>query len=176
MSIAAYKRMEARLTEVMGRATEELSKLESRRVEVKNQLGSLTYIIGGSPQEEVPTKKKRVLSLSARKRIADAQRARWAKTKRLQKSNGHATARSSNASNPAWTDKDDSVIVQGLKAKGEPVDAPEFARSLVKRLHHRSEGAIRQRINRLAKDGVLKQAMNGNGVHGGVPHMMVEAA
>lgn len=152
----------------------EMAKLEARKVELKHVISTIEYIFGA---RETAGKGKREMSAESREKIAEAQRERWRKAKRVErKGNKKADHHANNSSQPGWKGKDDSVIVAALKSKNEPQDAPEFARSLRKKLPHRTEGAIRQRLDRLAEAGVLKTHMNGKGEHGGVPHKMVEAA
>lgn len=163
--------LEGRLTEVRERVEAELLKIEDRRVELKNLIGTLQYVQDGQGEQQAQTKRGK-MSLSARRKIAKVQRARWRKLKKAGKAGKHS--RAANAAMPQWTDKDDALIVQAAKAQG-PVEAPALAKELHAKLSGRSEGAIRQRISRLAHRGMLRQhaAIAGQGVP---RRMLVEAA
>jgi hypothetical protein len=182
--ISKKHQQNVRCQEVMDRIHGELSQLDSRKSELKHVMSTLEYIFSGADVASdgvTKVKGKRVMSADARERIAQAQRDRWAKTKRTQRTNGVIKSKKANrginAMSPHWTPDEEKLIVNVLRAKAKPQDAPEFARSLLKKFPTRTEGAIRQRINRMVHAGVLKAHMNGNnGEHGGVPHQMVEAA
>lgn len=156
---------------MIGKLQEELNTVEERRNDLRRQIGMLEFIRNGNEgaaQELVrnvqAAKGKRVLSPAAREKISQAQKKRHAKAKN----------KGNNAQNPRWSETDDKVIVTTIKNKGK-VAAPEVARLLTSKLDGRTEGAIRQRIARLAESGMLKQSVNGSGNGSGIPHMMVEA-
>jgi hypothetical protein len=123
----------------------------------------------GHGESQGETKTRRKMPLAARRKIAKAARERWGKLRRGYRGNHRAT----NAASPPWTDKDDAAIVQAVK-QGR-VDASDLTRKLGLQLTHRSPGAIRQRISKLAQRGLLKQHAN-SGNHSGMPRMVVEAA
>lgn len=158
--------MEDRLNQMIGKLQEELNGIEERRSDLKRQIGMLEFIRSGSDEAAQDLVRaiatgKRTLSASAREKMSKAQKERHAKGK-------------NNAMNARWTDQDDKVIVGLIKSKGK-IAGPEATRLLLPKFGNaRTEGAIRQRIARLAESGVLKQSMNGK--DGGVPHMMVEAS
>lgn len=156
--------LKERLGDVLGRVELELQKIEERRTELKNLIVTLQYVSG----DNQTTFTGRRLSASARKKIAKAQKARWKKLRTSRKYN-----RAANVSSPPWTDKDDTLIIQAAKAHG-PVEAPTLARGLHAKLSGRSEGAIRQRIAKLAHRGVLRQHSERKGP--GIARMVVEAA
>ena len=152
-----------RLDQMIAKFQEELNEVENRRTEILRQIKMLNFIKTGDPeaaQELIRSMQgRRTLSAAAKNKISKAQKARHAK--------GH-----NNAQSTRWTDADDKIIVSVIKSKGK-VQAPEIARQLVPKITGRTEGAIRQRIARLADIGVLKQTSNGKGP--GTPHMLVEA-
>lgn len=158
--------LEERLAEVVGRIETELQKIEERRVELKNVIGTLQYVSGGHNDQAQTGRRK--MSVSARRKIARAQKARWGK---LRAKHGRAA----NAASPQWTDKDDALIVHAAKTQG-PVEAPALAKGLHAKLAGRSEGAIRQRIAKLAHKGLLQQHANNSAGHGAGRRMVVEAA
>ncbi len=68
----------------MGTMTKLLKQLKKERDQVQKQLSGLNAAISafaGVYARTTPTRKKRTLSAAGRKRIAAAQRARWAKVK-----------------------------------------------------------------------------------------------
>ena len=54
-----------------------LAQLKAERSKLDRAIAALSDVVGGS----AASRGKRILSVAARKRIADAQRARWAKFK-----------------------------------------------------------------------------------------------
>ena len=71
-----------------------LGELQTKRKQAENELGRIDAAISalqglsgqsGSGNRAGAPKRRRTMSLAARKRIADAQRARWAKWKAKQK-------------------------------------------------------------------------------------------
>lgn len=67
-----------------------LAGLELQRQRLDEQITSLNARMGrkgrGRPAKAVKTRKKRTMSAEARKRIADAQKKRWAKYRKSQES------------------------------------------------------------------------------------------
>jgi len=66
------------------------SQLQKERARLENELHRVTaaltafgkvYVNGSKPKPAIATRKKRTISAAGRKRIAAAQRARWAKVK-----------------------------------------------------------------------------------------------
>ncbi len=66
------------------------SQLQKERARLENELHRVTaaltafgkvYVNGSKPKGAIATRKKRTISAAGRKRIAAAQRARWAKVK-----------------------------------------------------------------------------------------------
>jgi hypothetical protein len=165
--------MEGRLGESLIKAQSALEMAGARLAWAKDLIHVLNYVHLGIPEEEqqeVKAKPKRYLSPAARKAIAKAQRERWAKSKALH----NKSAKTKVSGVLHWTEADDKRIIQTIKSKGGPVDAPAIARTLQTKFPGRTEGALRQHMNRLAHRGLLKQSKGES--KRGIPHMMVEAA
>lgn len=136
-----------RLDEVLSRLHGELEKIEERRTFLKQTIGTFEYVkFGGNSGGG--------MSAEGREKISKAQKKRWAKESRQ----------------PNWSSAEDKVIIKMIKSKG-PVEATDVSRLLLKKLTNRTVGAVRQRINRLAIKGLVKQSKAGKGVK-----MTVEAA
>lgn len=73
-----------------------------------------------------------------------------------------------------WSEPEDRLILDYFKSKDTPTSAPIATKDLVRKIHNRTEGAIRLRINRLMLDGVLKKASKKGS--GSTTAMLMEAA
>ena len=71
-----------------------VSELQKERTRLEDELHRVTaaltafgevYMRGGKPKAAVATRKKRTISVAGRRRIAAAQRARWAKVRAAKK-------------------------------------------------------------------------------------------
>lgn len=103
-------------------------------------------------------KPHRKMSAESRRRISEAQRARWAKD------NGKTRQKASNAGKPSklvgWSDADEDKIISFVKSKGEfPVS--KVARALEQQLPNRTEGSITQRVYALMKNNKLRRLTRG---------------
>jgi hypothetical protein len=65
----------------MNLTASELRRAASLQEKIEAMQAELASLLGGSSSTGKPAKKKRKMSAAARKRIADAQKARWAKQK-----------------------------------------------------------------------------------------------
>jgi hypothetical protein len=54
---------------------------EQSKLEIENKIAELRHLMQQQGPERTPTRRKRVLSATARKRIGDAQKRRWARAR-----------------------------------------------------------------------------------------------
>jgi type II secretory pathway component PulJ len=140
--------MEERLHQAITRKRTQLAEAEEAVKNLRRDLSELTFIMGGTEKGGEDT-------------VHRVQ----AKANKSKSKHGMSLV--------PWSEKENKIIIDFFKSKDGPVSAPLATKELLHKLHNRTEGSIRQRINRLSADGNLKRVVSKGS---STAAMMLEAA